>query len=462
MASKTACVTVSPEGVVQEVIEKLEKEVICCHCKNRYQNPKFLQCCHVFCEKCLAVDESEIAPVAVNCPNPECGSPTTLPKNGIRGLLPAVHIHRLFEILGMLKKVSVPAKPVCKNCKESDASCYCQTCGCICDACAAVHSGWESHEIVSLDHLTPDVTGDSTCVCLEKCHAEGPGLHVAMVGEAAIATVCVIDQEGKEYQYPVEVSCKLVSSDGSTQAYGECRRIGTSNGYEITYQPLQRGQHSLHLQVAGKYLSKFKVLVLSTEPVNTLQFSIGRPSRFAITDKGQIVVSRGSGICIFNPNGVQLRSFDCAGSHSPYSNSAKGIALTARGDILVCNSPEHSIQQFSFAGQLVKCVSCSGSAPLQFSNPVGIGVHPLSQKVYVVEQGNHRVQILNSDLTFASMFGSRGTENGQFINPCDVAFNSSGDVFVLDRGNLRIQVFTSGGNVSMCGSLPRENTLMGH
>ena len=172
MASKTAvsaCVTVSPEGVVQEVIEKLEKEVICSHCKNRYQNPKFLQCCHVFCEKCLAVDETEIAPVAVNCLNPECGNPTTLPKNRIRGLLPAVHVHRLFEILGMLKKVSIPAKPVCKNC---DASCYCRTCGCICDACAAVHSGWESHEIVSLDHLTPDT---STCVCLEKCHAEGQG-----------------------------------------------------------------------------------------------------------------------------------------------------------------------------------------------------------------------------------------------------------------------------------------------
>ena len=63
----------------------------------------------------------------------------------------------------------------------------------------------------------------------------------------------------------------------------------------------------------------------------------------------------------------------------------------------------------------------------------------------MVEEGNHRVQILNPDLTFASMFGSRGTENGQFINPCDVAFNSCGDVFVLDRGNLRIQVFTSGG-----------------
>ena len=446
MASKpTVCTqfdtkSESCEGVVQEVIEKLEKEVICSHCKNRYQNPKILQCCHVFCEKCLAVDESEIAPVAVNCLNPECGNPTTLPKNGIRGLLPAVHVHRLFETIGMLKKVSVPVKPVCKNCKKSDASCYCQTCGCICDACAAVHSGWESHEIVSLDHLTPDT---STYVCLEKSRAEGPGLRVAMVGEAATATVYVVDQKGREYQYPVEVSCKLVSSDGSTQAYGECRRIGTSNGYEITYQPLQRGEHSLHLQVAGKYLSKFEVLVLSTEPLKRLQSNIRNPSRFAITDKGQVVIlSQGYLIYIIKPNGDQLRYFGSSGSNPGQLSGASGIALTACGNILVCDSSNNRVQQFSFAGQLMKCV---GSTPLQFSNPVGIGVHPLSQKVYVVEEGNHRVQILNSDLTFASMFGSRGTENGQFINPCDVAFNNCGDVFVLDCGNLRIQVFTSGG-----------------
>ena len=432
----------SPEGVVQEVIEKLEKEVICSHCKNQYQNPKFLQCCHVFCEKCLAVDESEIAPVAVNCLNPECGNPTTLPKNGIRGLLPAVHVHRLFEILGMLKKVSILTKPVCKNCKKSDASYHCQICGCICDTCAEVHPGWESHKIVGLDHLTHD---NSTCVCLEKCHAEGPGLHVAMVGEAATATVYVVDQEGREYHCPVEVSCKLVSSDGSTQAYGECRQIGTSNGYEITYQPLQRGLHSLHLQAGGKYLSKSEVSVLSTEPVRTLQFSISNPSQFAITNKGQAVVSCGDAIHILNPNGDQLRRFGSSGSNPGQLRGASGIALTASGDILVCDKSNRRVQQFTSAGQLVKCVGSAGSAPLQFSKPVGIAVHPLSQKVYVVEQGNHRVQILNPDLTFASMFGSRGTENGQFINPCDVAFNSCGDVFVLDHDNLRIQVFTSGG-----------------
>jgi tripartite motif-containing protein 2/3/tripartite motif-containing protein 71 len=200
------------------------------------------------------------------------------------------------------------------------------------------------------------------------------------------------------------------------------------------------------LQVAGKYLSKFKVFVLSTEPLTSLQFGIHYPSRFAITNKDQVVIlSQGCYIYFIKPNGDQLRYFGSSGSNPGQLSGASRIALTSSGNILVCDSSNNRVQQFSFAGQLVKCVGSRGSAPLQFSNPVGIAVHPLSQKVYVVEQINHRIQILNSDLTFVSMFGSRGTENGQFINPCDVAFNSCGDVFVLDRDNLRIQVFTSGG-----------------
>ena len=186
--------------------------------------------------------------------------------------------------------------------------------------------------------------------------------------------------------------------------------------------------------------------MLSTEPLKRLQSNIRNPSRFAITDKGQVVIlSQGYLIYILKPNGDQLRYFGSNGSNPGQLCGASGIALTACGNILVCDSSNDRVQQFSFAGQLVKCVGSSGSAPLEFSKPVGIGVHPLSQKVYVVEQGNHRVQILNSDLTFVSMFGSRGTENGQFINPCDVAFNSCGDIFVLDGDNVRIQVFTSSG-----------------
>ena len=435
----------SPEEVVRGVVEKLEEEIMCSKCKRRYENPKFLQCCHVFCERCVVIEE--VGQLTVNCPDPECRRPTPLPEDGVAGLQLATHIHCLFGILDTLKRVSSPTKSQWKNCKKNGASWYCRTCGHICDACKTVHSGWESHEIISLDQLTHDMTDSTSDLCFEKCRAEGPGLHIAVVGETATATVYVVDKKGREYKYPVKVSCELVSSNGLSQVYGECRRLKSTNIYELTYQPEQRGQHLLHVQVAGKCLPKspYKVFVFATEPVHTILEGCSYLNRFAINDKGQIVLTNNHCISIVNPNGVQLRCFGSNGADPGRFSSPIGVALNASGDILVCDYSNHRVQQFSHAGQLVKCAGANGTSPLCFNYPVGIAVHPRSKKVYIAEQGNHRVQILNSDLTFASMFGCHGPENGQFIKPCDIAFDSCGNVFVLDHDNLRIQVFTSGG-----------------
>ena len=54
-------------------------------------------------------------------------------------------------------------------------------------------------------------------------------------------------------------------------------------------------------------------------------------------------------------------------------------------------------------------------------------------------------QILNSDLTFSAAFGPRGSGEGQFNYPTYVACDSSGNVYVADSGNYRIQVFTAEG-----------------
>ena len=59
-----------------------------------------------------------------------------------------------------------------------------------------------------------------------------------------------------------------------------------------------------------------------------------------------------------------------------------------------------------------------------------------------MESGNRHVQILNSDLTYFSRLGSG---NGHFQQPRDVAFDRTGNVYVTDFSNHRIQVFTSEG-----------------
>ena len=48
----------------------------------------------------------------------------------------------------------------------------------------------------------------------------------------------------------------------------------------------------------------------------------------------------------------------------------------------------------------------------------------------MVDNGNRRIQVLNSDLTFSSNFGNQGNGIGQFINPWGIACDSTGKVYI--------------------------------
>ena len=54
---------------------------------------------------------------------------------------------------------------------------------------------------------------------------------------------------------------------------------------------------------------------------------------------------------------------------------------------------------------------------------------------------NPRIQIFDSDGTFITSLGEIGDLNGQFKKPEHVNIDSNGNLYVVDRGNHRIQVF---------------------
>ena len=285
-------------------------------------------------------------------------------------------------------------------------------------------------------------------VCHAKRRAEGTGLHVAVVGETATATVYVVDQKGRAHQRPVEVSCELVSSDGSSQVRGEAKKV-KDNQYVISYHPQHRGRHYLHIRVEDKHISgsPFPLSVITTTPTNIIN-DVKCPSGLALNNHGQLLVveNHGHRLSIFSGNGEDKRSFSSYGSGPEQLSYPWGVALSATGDILVCDLCNNRIHIFSPDGKSLKCVGTKGNGPLQFTNPVGIAVHPHSNKIYITEcGGDHRVQILNADLTFCSTFGSNGSDNGQFQRPHNVSFDSTGNVYVTDYDNHRVQVFTAEG-----------------
>ena len=114
--------------------------------------------------------------------------------------------------------------------------------------------------------------------------------------------------------------------------------------------------------------------------------------------------------------------------------------------MIVADCENHRIQKFSPQGEFLETRGGESKKALEFSLPSGVGIHPLSKKVYIAESvDNCRVQVLDSNLMYVTMFGSKGSGNGQFNQPKDISFDSAGNCFVADMHNHRVKVFTEDG-----------------
>ena len=91
-------------------------------------------------------------------------------------------------------------------------------------------------------------------------------------------------------------------------------------------------------------------------------------------------------------------------------------------------------------------VGSEGSSRLQFNTPWVIAYNDTNNKVYVCDTYNHRITILNTDLTFHGSFGCEGSDPGQFDRPYSITFDLKGNVLVADAYNNRIQEFDASGH----------------
>ena len=166
------------------------------------------------------------------------------------------------------------------------------------------------------------------------------------------------------------------------------------------------------------------------------------------------------------------------------------ISVDSFGDLYVPDVGNHRIQKFTFVNpcpagttQVVAgvcfvimwgwgvqvgttsafqtCISAcqkgiAGSGDGQFSRPGGI-VLDNSGSMFIAETDNHRIQKfvlanpcpamtieLASGICFASKWGSQGSGDGQFNVPQGLSLDASDRIYVSERDNFRVQVFTPG------------------
>jgi DNA-binding beta-propeller fold protein YncE len=144
---------------------------------------------------------------------------------------------------------------------------------------------------------------------------------------------------------------------------------------------------------------------------------------------------------------ARVQSFDAfanpLGSFQTGSSQITGIALDPTGSSVYVVD-YHSVGRFHPSGTPLATWGSFGGAPGQFVSPEGIAVDG-SGNVFVGDTGNARIQKFDGAGTFLTAWGSVGSANGQFTNPRGVATDASGNVYVADSDNHRIQKFDNTG-----------------
>ena len=269
-------------------------------------------------------------------------------------------------------------------------------------------------------------------------------MKVAEVGKAAQFTVRTMYQNGqlcKEKQIvEAELKCNVNNSIVHTKVVSKLGGV-----YEVTYTPEVRGRHMMIVKVNGTQIagSPFRVLAKLhptqlDKPVRVVE-GLRYPWQMTFNSKQQLVVGEWDGekVIVFDKDGKRIQTIEC-------KKGAPGVAVDEDDNIYVAAGSSNSLFKFSKEGKLVKVVGREGTQPGEFKAPTSVKI--INDKLYVCERGsNYRVQILNRDMQYVDSFGHYGSGDGEFMQLNDLAQDGTGNLYVSDGNNNRVQVLSCKG-----------------
>lgn len=287
----------------------------------------------------------------------------------------------------------------------------------------------------------------------ENCNVSGLGLEVGTVGKKSSFLLQAIDSRKNLCNEMVRsLESELVSdiTDNTIQCSVERRAESLQNFYEISYVPLVKGRHQLHIRVEDEHIkgSPFSVAVNmpSVESIKAPISMVGNlksPSAVALNSKGRIIICEEKEPCIslYYLSGDRYNSFDIEGT----DGIPRGLVTTMDKQecIFVLDAGTNCILKYSQGGRLLAALNIHENNSSQINS---LAISPKSSSLYVTDQQKHCIHVIScNDFAISGCIGKRGSGKGEFRCPSGVSCDNMGNIYVADTGNHRIQVFNLNG-----------------
>ncbi len=174
--------------------------------------------------------------------------------------------------------------------------------------------------------------------------------------------------------------------------------------------------------------------------------SIREPSGVAVdsTDRVYVYQRVGPPVLVFDRDGHFLEAWE---RRNGIPMDAHHIHVGPDDTIYLTDRDAHQVLIYDTAGNLQRSLGTRDRAAMQapFNHPADVCVAP-SRELYVADgYGNSSVHRFSAAGDYIGSFGSPGSGPGQFRVPHSISVSRDGRVYVADRENNRVQVFTPEG-----------------
>lgn len=204
---------------------------------------------------------------------------------------------------------------------------------------------------------------------------------------------------------------------------------------------------TLKRQVAAFDVSNGQFLEIGTERPGLLT----KPMGLDVDSQGILYVCDASlkQVLVFDRDGKYLRRF---GKAEMFDRPA-GLTVSPEGDRVFVvdtggvSSDRHRVLVFDAStGELLNTISRRGSGEGELNLPRDATVG-IDGNLYVVDGGNFRVQVFTQSGEFIRSFGDIGRQSGQFSRPKGIGIDQGGNVYVADTAFGNFQIFNPEGQV---------------